>query len=113
MEKGEKFVVADGPFMLFDAVVVEVVRRETRGEIPEILGMVEGYQCDVDVFGKMTRAFIKASDAPMSRESLAMRLNGLRVIELKTLRAMINGKLGKRSISPEQQAKMQQARKKS
>jgi len=39
-------------------------------------------------------------------------LEGLTEAELKTLRAKINGKIGKRSISPEAQAKMQEARKK-
>jgi hypothetical protein len=40
-------------------------------------------------------------------------LDGLTDIDLRILRAIINGKLGKRKITPEQQAKMQEARKKS
>lgn len=113
MEKGEKFVVADGPFRGFDAVVTEVVRRETRGDIPEILGFVEGYQCDVDIFGRASSICINVNDVPLSKESLAKRLHGLRPYELKTLRSMINGKLGKRTITQDQQAAMQKGRSKS
>lgn len=43
---------------------------------------------------------------------LTALLDGLSSEELRTLRAIINGKLGKRNITPEQQAKMQAARKK-
>jgi hypothetical protein len=43
---------------------------------------------------------------------LSHLLEGLSREDLRTLRAMINGRLGKRSISPEQQEKMQEARKK-
>ena len=39
-------------------------------------------------------------------------LEGLTKAELKTLRAKINGKISKRSISPEEQHKMQAARSK-
>jgi hypothetical protein len=39
-------------------------------------------------------------------------LEGLTKAELKTLRAKINGKIGKRTLSPEAQAKMQAGRKK-
>lgn len=41
-----------------------------------------------------------------------LHLVDLTEAELKTLRAKINGKLGRRTISPEAQAKMQAARKK-
>lgn len=44
--------------------------------------------------------------------NLSALLDGLSSEELRTLRAIINGKLGKRNITPEQQAKMQAARKK-
>lgn len=43
-------------------------------------------------------------------ELIADLLEVLTEAELKTLRAKINGKLGKRSISPEAQAKMQAGR---
>lgn len=51
---------------------------------------------------------------PKSRTNshLAALLERLSNEDLRTLRAMINGKLGKRKITPEQQAKMQEARKK-
>lgn len=48
----------------------------------------------------------------MDTEKLRKLLEGLDDEELKTLRAMINGRLSKRKITPEQQAKMQAARKK-
>jgi hypothetical protein len=41
---------------------------------------------------------------------LSALLEGLSIEDLRTLRAIINGKLGKRNITPEQQAKMQAAR---
>ena len=49
----------------------------------------------------------------MSKDKLRKLLEGLSIAELKTLRAMINGKLGKRTITPEQQARMQEGRRKS
>lgn len=47
-----------------------------------------------------------------TKEQLSRLLEGLSREDLRTLRAMINGRLGRRSISPEQQEKMQEARKK-
>lgn len=47
----------------------------------------------------------------MVSDKLRKRLEGLTASELKTLRAVINGRLSKRSITPEQQAKMQNAKK--
>lgn len=44
---------------------------------------------------------------------LSALIEGLSKEDLRTLRAIINGKLGKRNITPEQQAKMQASRKKS
>ena len=46
------------------------------------------------------------------KDKLRKLLEGLTEAELKTLRSMINGKLGKRTITAEQQARMQDARKK-
>jgi hypothetical protein len=43
---------------------------------------------------------------------LSALLEGLSNEDLRILRAIINGKLGKRDITPEQQAKMQAARRK-
>lgn len=48
----------------------------------------------------------------MNKEELRARIEGLSEDELRALRAIINGKLSKRTISAEQQAKMQQARRK-
>ena len=48
----------------------------------------------------------------MSSDKLRKLLEGLTEAELKTLRSMINGKIGKRSITKEQQAKMQESRRK-
>lgn len=45
-------------------------------------------------------------------ELVKLWLAGCSKEELRTLRAIINGKLGKREITPEQQAKMQEGRKK-
>lgn len=45
-------------------------------------------------------------------EKLDKLLDGLTKFELKTLRAKINGKISKRTILPEAQAKMQAGRKK-
>ncbi|MBT0665732.1 hypothetical protein KI809_15590 [Geobacter pelophilus] len=47
----------------------------------------------------------------MTKEQLRELIEGLTDDDLRTLRAIINGKLGKREITPEQQAKMQEARK--
>jgi hypothetical protein len=47
----------------------------------------------------------------MTKEQLRELLEGLTKSDLITLRAIINGKIGKRKITPEQQAKMQAARK--
>ena len=49
---------------------------------------------------------------PRTKKQLSALLVGLSKEELRTLRATINGMLGKRKISPEQQQKMQNARKK-
>jgi len=46
------------------------------------------------------------------RAKLRKFIDKLQPHELKTLRAMINGKLSKRTISPEEQAKLQAAKKK-
>jgi len=48
----------------------------------------------------------------MTNVNLGTILEGLTEAELKTLRAKINGKPSKRTISPEAQAKMQAACKK-
>lgn len=48
-----------------------------------------------------------------TKSQFSSLLDGLTDDDLRTLRAIINGKLGKREITPEQQAKMQEARKKS
>jgi hypothetical protein len=45
-------------------------------------------------------------------EEIKLFINDCTVEELKHLRAYINGKLSKRVITPEQQAKMQAARQK-
>jgi hypothetical protein len=45
------------------------------------------------------------------KSELSSLLDGLSNEDLRTLRAIINGKLGKREITPEQQARMQTARK--
>ena len=50
---------------------------------------------------------------PQTKSHLSTILDGLIDDDLRTLRAIINGKLGKREITTEQQAKMQEARKKS
>lgn len=47
----------------------------------------------------------------MSKDQLRKLLAGLTEDDLRTLRAIINGMLSKRKITPEQQTKMQQARK--
>jgi len=47
-----------------------------------------------------------------SKAKLRKFIDSLSVEELKTLRAMINGKLSKRTITPEDQKKLQEARKK-
>ena len=47
-----------------------------------------------------------------TRDQLRAILSTLTPEELRTIRAMINGKLGRRTITPEQQEKMQAARKK-
>jgi hypothetical protein len=38
----------------------------------------------------------------MDKEQLRVRLDGLSDDDLRTLRAMINGRLGKRTLTPEQ-----------
>lgn len=48
----------------------------------------------------------------MTKDDLRQLVAALTDDDLRTLRAMINGKLGKRKITPEQQAKMQAGRKK-
>jgi hypothetical protein len=48
----------------------------------------------------------------MTTEQLRELVEGLTEIDLRTLRAIINGKLSKRKITSEQQAKMQKGRKK-
>lgn len=50
---------------------------------------------------------------PQTKSQLSALLDGLTPEDLRTLRAIINGKLGKREITPEQQARLQEARKKS
>jgi hypothetical protein len=50
-------------------------------------------------------------DAETDFELLRLWIDGCTPDELRTLRAIINGKLSKRKINPEQQAKMQEARK--
>ena len=45
------------------------------------------------------------------KQRLRKFVDGLKPEDLKTLRAMINGKLSKRTLGPEDQAKMQEARK--
>lgn len=45
------------------------------------------------------------------KSELSALLDGLSNDDLRTLRAIINGRLGKREITPEQQARMQAARK--
>lgn len=47
----------------------------------------------------------------MTKDQLRELLEGLIDDDLRTLRAIINGKLGKRVITPEQQVNMQAARK--
>ena len=47
----------------------------------------------------------------MTKEQLRELLEGLADDDLRTLRSIINGKIGKRKIDPEQQASMQAARK--
>lgn len=46
-----------------------------------------------------------------TKESLRDFVKGLTAAEKVTLRAIINGSLSKREITPEQQAKMQRGRK--
>lgn len=53
-----------------------------------------------------------AGDIDAGIELVRLWLNDCTQDELRTLRAIINGKLGKRKITPEQQAKMQAARQK-
>jgi hypothetical protein len=50
---------------------------------------------------------------PQTKSQLSALLDGLTPDDLRTLRAIINGKLGKREITPEQQTRLQEARKKS
>ena len=52
------------------------------------------------------------SEADTNFELVRLWLNDCTQDELRTLRAIINGKLSKRKITPEQQAKMQAARQK-
>ena len=47
----------------------------------------------------------------MTKDQLRDLVRGLLDEDLRTLRAIINGMLSKRKIDPEQQAKMQAARK--
>jgi len=47
----------------------------------------------------------------MTKDQLREMVEGLTDDDLRTLRAIINGKIGKRKIDPTQQAKMQAARK--
>ena len=51
-------------------------------------------------------------DSESNFELVRLWLNDCTQDELRTLRAIINGKLSKRVITPEQQAKMQAARQK-
>jgi len=48
----------------------------------------------------------------VTKDQLRELVNGLIEDDLRTLRAIINGMLSKRKITPDQQAKMQEARKK-
>ena len=48
----------------------------------------------------------------MTKDQLRERVDGLTDDDLRTLRAIINGKISKRKIDPVQQAKMQEGRKK-
>ena len=52
------------------------------------------------------------TDGSCMKDHLRDMVEGLKEDELRTLRAIINGKLSKRVITPEQQAKMQTARQK-
>lgn len=47
----------------------------------------------------------------MDKDQLRELVEGLTDYDLRKLRAIINGKISKRKIDPEQQAKMQAARK--
>lgn len=47
----------------------------------------------------------------MTKDQLREMVEGLTDDDLRTLRAIINGKISKRKIGPEQQSKMQSARK--
>jgi hypothetical protein len=47
----------------------------------------------------------------MTKDQLRELVEGLTDDDLRTLRSIINGKIGKRKITPEQQADMQAARK--
>lgn len=47
----------------------------------------------------------------MTKDQLRELVEGLTDDDLRTLRAIINGKISKRKIDPQQQAKMQAARK--
>lgn len=60
------------------------------------------YKCCCQAWAKMTT----------TKDHLRELLEGLNDDDLRTLRAIINGKISKRKITPEQQAKMQEGRKK-
>lgn len=48
----------------------------------------------------------------MTKDQLRELINNLSADDLRTLRAIVNGKLSKRKITPEQQKRMQEGRKK-
>lgn len=54
----------------------------------------------------------RRSTVAITKDQLKDLITGLQDDDLRTMRAIINGKLGRRTISPEAQAKMQESRKK-
>ena len=92
MKKGDSFIVNDGPFYGCSAVVVTVK------EFPE--GHIL-YECDITLFDKVHRIVLTQNDLPKSKDYLNGLVDGLSKYELRTLRAIINGKLSKRKITPE------------
>lgn len=66
---------------------------------------------DCEMIDNIWRKFEYANGPVWERVTMRELLDCCNQDELRTLRAIINGKLGKRTITPEQQAKMQLSRK--
>jgi len=98
MKIGDKGVVLGGAFQGFEYEVI--------CEYDENHPL-----CRIDIFGRVSEIGLPLCDLVIDTAGMTEFIKDMNIPQLKILRAMINGKLGKRKITPEQQVAMQAARK--